>query len=264
MLSIGGITYVDAWNQALAQNATQLGLNAAEVAGRSASASRSTTRRTAARTSPGYRPSSTPIARCTPYDATGNDPAARLTIDLAAGDRWLIALHRRGHRRLAHARRAGARLRERDGAGPAAERVPRADELAGARGRQAEVRAADPAARAARVHREPLYRGGLEGAAGVHQLQRLAAELDRRIRASRRAERRGDDAGHARLHVLGGGAALARGCTTPPNTCEGGVGAGATPTRSRSRCPRCASSNHGGSVMGSHHMDSMAPGLRIV
>ena len=34
MLSIGGITYVDAWNQALAANATQLGLNAAEVAQR--------------------------------------------------------------------------------------------------------------------------------------------------------------------------------------------------------------------------------------
>ena len=32
MLSIGGITYVDAWNQALAGNATQLGLNAAQVA----------------------------------------------------------------------------------------------------------------------------------------------------------------------------------------------------------------------------------------
>ena len=32
MLSIGGITYVDAWNQALAQNATQLGLNAAALA----------------------------------------------------------------------------------------------------------------------------------------------------------------------------------------------------------------------------------------
>jgi hypothetical protein len=32
MLSIGGITYVKPWNQALATNATQLGLNAAEVA----------------------------------------------------------------------------------------------------------------------------------------------------------------------------------------------------------------------------------------
>ncbi len=34
MLSIGGITYVDPWNQALSTNATQLGLNAAEVAQR--------------------------------------------------------------------------------------------------------------------------------------------------------------------------------------------------------------------------------------
>src|SRR5512132_3019339 len=33
-LSIGGITYVDAWNQALATNPAQLGLNAAEVAQR--------------------------------------------------------------------------------------------------------------------------------------------------------------------------------------------------------------------------------------
>jgi len=32
MLSIGGITYTDAWNTALAKDATQLGLNAAAVA----------------------------------------------------------------------------------------------------------------------------------------------------------------------------------------------------------------------------------------
>src|SRR5205085_6137802 len=32
MLSIGGITYVDAWNQALAQNATGLGNKAAALA----------------------------------------------------------------------------------------------------------------------------------------------------------------------------------------------------------------------------------------
>ncbi|HEY0699889.1 MAG TPA: hypothetical protein VGD43_19020, partial [Micromonospora sp.] len=30
-----------------------------------------------------------------PYDATGSRPAARLTIDVAAGDRWLIALNRK-------------------------------------------------------------------------------------------------------------------------------------------------------------------------
>ena len=30
-----------------------------------------------------------------PYDASGANPAARLTIDVAAGDRWLIALDRK-------------------------------------------------------------------------------------------------------------------------------------------------------------------------
>ena len=34
MMSVGGVTYTDAWDEALAANATQLGLNAAEVAAR--------------------------------------------------------------------------------------------------------------------------------------------------------------------------------------------------------------------------------------
>ena len=92
MLSIGGITYVSAWNQALAENATQLGLNAAEVA-----------------TSLGVgieidyeesrKPDTTRVQAFInayrsvhPYDATGVNHPARLTIDLAAGDRWLIGL----------------------------------------------------------------------------------------------------------------------------------------------------------------------------
>ena len=33
-----------------------------------------------------------------PYDPTGTNHAARLTIDLAAGDRWLIDLDAQGHR----------------------------------------------------------------------------------------------------------------------------------------------------------------------
>ena len=35
-----------------------------------------------------------PTAPEHPYDATGANPAARLTIDVGAGDRWLIALNR--------------------------------------------------------------------------------------------------------------------------------------------------------------------------
>ncbi len=95
MLSIGGITYVDAWNQALAANATQLGFEAADLA-----------TRLGVGIEIDYEENSSPnlvalqrfidaYRTVHPYDASGSDPTARLTIDLAAGDRWLIALTRR-------------------------------------------------------------------------------------------------------------------------------------------------------------------------
>ena len=95
MLSVGGITYVDAWNQALASNPTQLGLNAAEVA-----------RNLGVGIEIDYEENSSPnlaglqafidaYRSVHPYDAAGTNHAARLTIDLAAGDRWLIALTRK-------------------------------------------------------------------------------------------------------------------------------------------------------------------------
>jgi len=92
MISIGGITYVNYWEQALAANPTQLGLNAASVAqqlgvGMEIEYEGSSDAAIAAMQKfvDAYR-------SVLPYDATGRNPAARLTIDLAAGDRWLIAL----------------------------------------------------------------------------------------------------------------------------------------------------------------------------
>jgi len=92
MLSIGGITYVDDWNTALATDPTQFGLNAAEVA-----------QRLGVGIEIDYEENRNPNLDALqafidayrsqlPYDPTGNDHAARLTIDLAAGDRWLIPL----------------------------------------------------------------------------------------------------------------------------------------------------------------------------
>ena len=92
MLSIGGITYVSAWNQALAENATQLGRNAAALANS-----------LGVGIEIDYEEDRTPdtahlqefinaYRSVNPYDATGVNPSARLTIDLAAGDRWLIGL----------------------------------------------------------------------------------------------------------------------------------------------------------------------------
>ena len=94
MLSIGGITYTDDWDAALAQNPTLLGLNAAEIA-----------QAMGVGIEIDYENSSSPNISALqafiaayrsqlPYDATGNNHAARLTIDVAAGDRWLIALNR--------------------------------------------------------------------------------------------------------------------------------------------------------------------------
>ena len=95
MVSIGGITYTDDWNAALAQDAEQLGLNAAALATRLGAGVEIDYEEN---TSPNLTGLETFIAAYRsihPYDATGNDPAARLTIDLAAGDRWLIALTRK-------------------------------------------------------------------------------------------------------------------------------------------------------------------------
>lgn len=92
MLSIGGITYVDPWNQALAQNATQLGLNAAAVATQLGVGIEIDYEENTSPNLNGLQAFITAYRSVHPYDATGNDPAARLTIDLAAGDRWLIGI----------------------------------------------------------------------------------------------------------------------------------------------------------------------------
>src|SRR5215203_2873711 len=94
-LSIGGITYVDAWNQALATNPTQLGLNAAEAAQRLGVGIEIDYEENMNPNLTGLQAFITAYRSVHPYDASGTNHAARLTIDLAAGDRWLIALTRK-------------------------------------------------------------------------------------------------------------------------------------------------------------------------
>ena len=95
MLSVGGITYVDAWNQALATNATQLGLNAAQVAQSLGVGIEIDYEENSSPNLAGLQSFINAYRSQLPYDATGANHAARLTIDLAAGDRWLIALTRK-------------------------------------------------------------------------------------------------------------------------------------------------------------------------
>src|SRR5260221_392090 len=95
MLSIGGITYTDAWNQALDTDPVGLAMAASDAANR-----------LGVGIEIDYEENSSPrlaalqtfvdIYRALhPYDPTGSDPTARLTIDFAAGDRWLIDIARK-------------------------------------------------------------------------------------------------------------------------------------------------------------------------
>jgi len=82
MLSIGGITYVKPWNDALAQDAWQLGLNAAEVAGALGVGIEIDYEENRSPNLVGLEQFITAYRSVYRYDATGANPAARLTIDL--------------------------------------------------------------------------------------------------------------------------------------------------------------------------------------
>ncbi|MGR9035396.1 MAG: hypothetical protein ACU83O_02255 [Gammaproteobacteria bacterium] len=94
MLSIGGITYTDDWDAALAKDPTQLGLNAAAVAQAMGVGIEIDYENSSSPNIPALQAFIDAYRSVLPYDAAGNDPAARLTIDVAAGDRWLIELNR--------------------------------------------------------------------------------------------------------------------------------------------------------------------------
>jgi len=94
MLSIGGITYTDDWDAALAANPTQLGLNAAAIAQAMGVGIEIDYERSTDPNIPALQAFIDAYRSQLSYDATGNNHAARLTIDVAAGDRWLIALNR--------------------------------------------------------------------------------------------------------------------------------------------------------------------------
>ena len=95
MLSIGGITYTDDWNTALATDAALLGTNAALVAGQLGVGIEIDYEENTDPDLVGLQAFIDAYRAVHAYDATGANHAARLTIDLAAGDRWLIALCRK-------------------------------------------------------------------------------------------------------------------------------------------------------------------------
>lgn len=95
MLSIGGITFVSNWDTALSTNPTQLGLNAAAAAKSMGVGIEIDYEENTSPNLTGLQSFITAYRSQLPYDASGANPAARLTIDVAAGDRFLIDLDRK-------------------------------------------------------------------------------------------------------------------------------------------------------------------------
>jgi hypothetical protein len=95
MLAIGGITFVSDWDTALATNPTQLGLNAAALATSLGVGIEIDYEENTSPNLAGLQSFIDAYRSQIPYDATGANPGARLTIDLGAGDRFLIDIARK-------------------------------------------------------------------------------------------------------------------------------------------------------------------------
>jgi hypothetical protein len=95
MLSIGGITYVKPWDTALAANPTLLGQKAAQLAQSLGVGIEIDYENAKSPNLTGMQAFISAYRAVVPYDATGANHAARLTIDLAEGDQWLVGLNRK-------------------------------------------------------------------------------------------------------------------------------------------------------------------------
>jgi hypothetical protein len=92
MMSIGGFSFTKDWDKALSANPRQLGLNAANAAKQFNVGMEIDYERSSNPNLTGLEEFVTAYRSVLPYDATGNNFAARLTIDLGNGDTFLTAL----------------------------------------------------------------------------------------------------------------------------------------------------------------------------
>jgi hypothetical protein len=229
MLSIGGITYVDAWNQALAEDAAQLGRNAATVAQQLGVGIEIDYEANTGANLTGLQNFITAYRAALPYDATGANPAARLTIDLAAGGRWLIDI---GRKATAEWLRTDTRVLDYANA-----MVPsRQPSVASAQANWQEHVDGKPQYAPPIPPLAPAkFTGGLYVAGGTKVLpecNNYATSLQKATAPYVQAvapNGAGSTAGMLGFMFWAAERPSTRGITTqPPNTCEGGIGAGAT------------------------------------
>lgn len=232
MLSIGGITYVKPWNQALARDARQLGLNAARVARELGVGIEIDYEENRAPDLAGLEAFIRAYRSVHAYDPTGTNHAARLTIDLAAGDRWLIAMTRKATADwLRDTSAADVKLDYANAMVPA--RQPRATEAIA--NWQEHVDGKPQYAPPILPLAPKRFTGGLYVVGGKvipecndfgRSLQNATSTFVRSV-----APKTGDSATPGMLGYMFWAAECSgtrNVCTTPPTTCEGGVGVGAT------------------------------------
>ena len=92
MMSIGGASFTSHWDKALGSNPTQLGINAANAAKQYNVGMEIDYERSSNPNLSGLQKFVSAYRSVLPYDSTGNNHAARLTIDLGNDDLYLTAL----------------------------------------------------------------------------------------------------------------------------------------------------------------------------
>jgi hypothetical protein len=92
MMSIGGASFTSHWNKALGSNPTQLGINAANAAKQFNVGMEIDYENSSQPNLTGLQQFVSAYRSVVPYDATGVNFAARLTIDLGDGDTYLTKL----------------------------------------------------------------------------------------------------------------------------------------------------------------------------
>jgi hypothetical protein len=92
MMSIGGFSYTKNWEKALGVNPTQLGINAANAAKQFNVGMEIDYEKSSNPNLSGLQQFVTAYRSVLPYDATGSNFAARLTIDIGDGDTYLTAI----------------------------------------------------------------------------------------------------------------------------------------------------------------------------
>lgn len=231
MLSIGGITYTKAWNQALAQDAAKLGRNAALVAKALGVGIEIDYEENKAPNLEGLETFIRAYRNELPYDVSGNEHAARLTIDLAAGDRWLIAITRKATADwLRDTSAAGVRLDYANAMVPARQPSVK-DAIANW---QEHVDGKPQYAPPILPLAPAKFTGSvyLVGSKVIPECNRFATSLQSltssfaRTVAGKEASMTAGMLGYMFWAAECSGTRNV--CTTPPSTCEGGVGVGAT------------------------------------